>query len=197
MSVKKLLLSEEELPKQWYNIQADLPKPLPPMIHPETKEPVKLPPVLFAGECLKQEDSTDRWITIPEAVRDAYRIWRPTPLYRATQLEKALKTPAKIFYKYEGVSPPGSHKPNTAIAQAYYAKQEGVKRLTTETGNPTGASSWKPSGPRSSPAPAAEPKPVKKSLKATPKAQEAWGLPSAKQWKKPSPTRKPSIRLAV
>ncbi len=134
MSAKKLLLSEEELPKQWYNIQADLPKPLPPMIHPETKEPVKLPPVLFAGECLKQEDSTDRWITIPEAVRDAYRLWRPTPLYRATQLENALKTPAKIYYKYEGVSPPGSHKPNTAIAQAYYAKQEGVERLTTETG---------------------------------------------------------------
>jgi tryptophan synthase beta chain len=131
---KKILLDEEEIPKQWYNIQPDLPKPLPPMIHPETKEPVKLPPPLFPLECLKQEYSMERWIDIPEPVREVYRIWRPSPLFRATGLEKALKTPAKIYYKYEGVSPPGSHKTNTAVAQAYYAAKEGLERVTTETG---------------------------------------------------------------
>jgi tryptophan synthase beta chain len=134
MVSKKILLDEEEIPKQWYNIQPDLPKPLPPMIHPETKEPVQLPPPLFPLECLKQEYSMERWIDIPEPVREVYRIWRPSPLYRATGLEKALKTPAKIYYKYEGVSPPGSHKTNTAVAQAYYAAKEGLERVTTETG---------------------------------------------------------------
>jgi tryptophan synthase beta chain len=134
MTSKKIFLDEEEIPKQWYNIVPDLPKPLPPMIHPETKEPVKLPPPLFPSECLKQEYSQERWIDIPEDVRNVYRLWRPTPLYRATNLEKALKTPARIYYKYEGVSPPGSHKPNTAVAQAYYAQKDGVDRLTTETG---------------------------------------------------------------
>jgi len=104
------------------------------MIHPETREPVKLPPPLFSLECLKQEYSMERWIDIPEPVRDAYRIWRPSPLFRATGLEKALKTPAKIYYKYEGVSPAGSHKTNTAVAQAYYASKEGLERVTTETG---------------------------------------------------------------
>ena len=134
MASKKILLDEEEIPKQWYNIQPDLPKPLPPMIHPETREPVQLPPPLFPLECLKQEYSMERWIDIPEPVREAYRIWRPSPLYRATGLEKALKTPAKIYYKYEGVSPAGSHKTNTAVAQAYYAAKEGLERVTTETG---------------------------------------------------------------
>lgn len=134
MVSKKILLDEEEIPKQWYNIQPDLPKPLPPMIHPETKEPVQLPPPLFPLECLKQEYSMERWIDIPEPVREVYRIWRPSPLFRATGLEKALKTPAKIYYKYEGVSPPGSHKTNTAVAQAYYAAKEGLERVTTETG---------------------------------------------------------------
>jgi tryptophan synthase beta chain len=131
---KKIMLDEEEIPRQWYNILPDLPKPLPPMIHPQTREPVRLPPKLFASECLKQEYCMERWIDIPDEVREIYRAWRPTPLYRATNLEKTLKTPAKIYYKYEGVSPSGSHKPNTAVAQAYYAKKDGTERLTTETG---------------------------------------------------------------
>ena len=134
MISKKILLDEEKIPKQWYNILPDLPKELPPMIHPGTREPVKLPPPLFSLECLKQEYSMERWIEIPEPVREASRIWRPSPLFRATGLEKALKTPAKIYYKYEGVSPAGSHKPNTALAQAYYNREAGIKRLTTETG---------------------------------------------------------------
>jgi tryptophan synthase beta chain len=134
MVSKKIVLDENEIPKQWYNIVPDLPKPLPPMIHPQTKEPVQLPPPLFPSECLKQEYSMERWIEIPEPIRDALRIWRPSPLFRATRLEKALKTPAKIYYKYEGVSPPGSHKANTAVAQAYYAMKDGLERVTTETG---------------------------------------------------------------
>ena len=134
MTAKKILLDENEMPKQWYNILPDLPKELPPMIHPVTREPVKLPPPLFPSECLRQEYSMERWIDIPEPVRDALRIWRPSPLFRATNLEKALKTPAKIYYKYEGVSPSGSHKTNTAVAQAYYAVKDGLERVTTETG---------------------------------------------------------------
>ena len=132
----KILLSEKDLPKQWYNIQADLPEPLPPVIHPGTKKPIgpqDLAPI-FPMELIKQEVATERWIDIPEEVLDIYKLWRPTPLYRARALEKALQTPAKIYYKYEGVSPAGSHKPNTAVAQAYYNKKEGVKRLATETG---------------------------------------------------------------
>lgn len=134
MTQIKVTLPEEDIPKQWYNVVPDLPAPLPPMLHPGTREPVELPPVLFPSECLRQETSKSRWIDIPEPVRDVYRLWRPTPLLRAKRLEKALKTPAKIYFKYEGVSPPGSHKPNTAVAQAYYAQQDGVKRITTETG---------------------------------------------------------------
>jgi len=109
---------------------------LPPYINPVTKEPVKPKDMemLFAKELMRQEFSTDRWIPIPEEVRDVYRLWRPTPLYRAKRLEKYLNTPAKIYFKYEGVSPPGSHKPNTAVAQAYYNMKEGIERLTTETG---------------------------------------------------------------
>ena len=136
MASKKIILGEEELPKQWYCILPDLPKPLPPMMNPETREPV--PPqaleAVFAKELVKQEASQERWINIPEEVREVYRLWRPTPIYRALSLEKALKTPARIYYKYEGVSPPGSHKPNTAVAQAYYNMKEGTQRLTTETG---------------------------------------------------------------
>jgi len=133
---KKIILGEEEVPRQWYNVLPDLPKPLPPPIDPSTKEPIK-PEILervFAKELIKQEVSQDRWISIPEEVLEVYRIWRPTPLIRATNLEKHLKTPAKIYYKYEGVSPPGSHKPNTAVAQAYYNMKQGIERLTTETG---------------------------------------------------------------
>ena len=132
----KIVLDENEIPKQWYNILPDLPKPFPPPINPVTREPVAPEQLatLFAKECMRQEASQDRWIDIPEEVREVYRSWRPTPLFRATRLEKNLKTPAKIYYKYEGVSPPGSHKPNTAVAQAYYNMKEGIQRLTTETG---------------------------------------------------------------
>ncbi|MFB0500318.1 MAG: TrpB-like pyridoxal phosphate-dependent enzyme [Candidatus Hadarchaeaceae archaeon] len=132
----KFMLDEEEIPKAWYNIQADLSTPLPPPLNPATKKPIgpeDLAPI-FPMELIKQEVSTERWIQIPEEVRDIYRLWRPTPLYRAVRLERALKTPAKIYYKWEGVSPPGSHKPNTAVAQAYFNMKEGVERLTTETG---------------------------------------------------------------
>ena len=135
MASRKILLDENEIPKQWYNITPDLPKPLPPFIDAETKEPgAGIVPRIFPKAILGQEMSKDRWIDIPEEVREIYRMWRPTPLYRATGLEKALKTPAKIYYKYEGVSPPGSHKTNTAVAQAYYNLKEGTERLTTETG---------------------------------------------------------------
>jgi tryptophan synthase beta chain len=129
-------LDQKDMPTHWYNIQADLPEPLSPYLHPATKEPIgpaDLAP-LFAMELIKQEVSTERWIEIPEEVQDVYRTYRPTVLHRAFRLEKALDTPAKIFYKYEGTSQAGSHKPNTAIAQAYYNKKEGIKRIATETG---------------------------------------------------------------
>jgi tryptophan synthase beta chain len=136
LSRKKIQLDEEEIPKEWYNILPDLPEPLPPLINPQTKEPVRPEDLeaVFAKELIRQEVSSERWIPIPEEVREIYRMWRPTPLYRAYGLEKALNTPARIYYKWEGVSPPGSHKPNTAIAQAYYNLKEGTRRLTTETG---------------------------------------------------------------
>jgi len=136
MSEVKILLSEKELPTQWYNIQADLPKPLPPVLHPGTGKPIgpdDLAP-LFPMGLIMQEVSQERFIDIPEEIQDVYKLWRPTPLMRAYRWEKALDTPAKIYYKWEGVSPPGSHKPNTAVAQAYYNKKEGVKRIATETG---------------------------------------------------------------
>lgn len=137
MSVsKKILLDESELPQNYYNIQADMPNQMLPPLHPGTKQPIGPDDLaaLFPMELIKQEVSKERWIEIPDEVRDIYKIYRPTPLYRATNLEKLLDTPAKIYYKYEGVSPAGSHKPNTAIAQAFYNKMEGTKRLTTETG---------------------------------------------------------------
>ncbi|MFO8153208.1 TrpB-like pyridoxal phosphate-dependent enzyme [Thioalkalivibrio sp.] len=132
----KYVLDERDLPRRWYNIAADLPAPLPPILHPGTHQPVgpdDLAPIFPMG-VIEQEVSQEREIEIPEPVRDIYRQWRPSPLYRARRLEKMLDTPARIYYKYEGVSPAGSHKPNTAIAQAFYNKQEGVKRITTETG---------------------------------------------------------------
>jgi tryptophan synthase beta chain len=132
----KYLLDESRIPKRWYNIQADLPKPLAPVLHPGTMQPIgpdDLAP-LFPMELILQEVSTEREIDIPEPVRDIYRLWRPSPLFRAHRLEKALGTPAKIFYKYEGVSPAGSHKPNTAVAQAFYNREAGIRRLSTETG---------------------------------------------------------------
>ena len=136
MDIIKYTLSEDQMPTAWYNIQADLPTPVPPVLHPGTGQPITpadLEP-LFPEQLIMQEVSTERWIEIPEEVQAIYRQWRPTPLYRARRLEKALDTPAKIYYKYEGVSPAGSHKPNTAVPQAYYNKQAGIKRLTTETG---------------------------------------------------------------
>jgi len=132
----KFLLDEERIPRAWYNIMADLPSPPPPVLHPGTGQPIgpdDLAP-LFPMALIAQEVSTEREIEIPGPVRDIYRQWRPTPLYRARRLERALDTPAKIYYKYEGVSPTGSHKPNTAVAQAFYNKEEGVRRLATETG---------------------------------------------------------------
>jgi tryptophan synthase beta chain len=136
MAQYKYQLEEKDLPRQWYNIQADLPTPLPPPIHPVTHEPIgpeALAP-LFPMALIEQEVSTERFTDIPDEVLEVYKLWRPTPLYRAHRLEKALDTPARIYYKYEGVSPAGSHKPNTAVAQAYYNKQAGVRRLATETG---------------------------------------------------------------
>ncbi|MBX5453577.1 MAG: TrpB-like pyridoxal phosphate-dependent enzyme [Acidobacteriia bacterium] len=132
----KYVLDETQIPRFWYNIVADLPRPPEPVLHPATHQPIgpaDLEP-LFPMALIQQEVSAERSIEIPEPVRDVYRQWRPSPLYRARRLERALDTPARIYYKYEGVSPAGSHKPNTAVAQAFYNKQEGVRRLTTETG---------------------------------------------------------------
>ncbi|MCL5959926.1 MAG: TrpB-like pyridoxal phosphate-dependent enzyme [Chloroflexi bacterium] len=136
MKRTKILLDEKQMPTSWYNIQADLPEPVPPVLHPGTGQPIgpgDLAP-LFPMALILQEVSQERYIEIPEELQDMYKLWRPSPLYRAHRLEKALDTPAKIYYKYEGVSPAGSHKLNTSLAQAYYNKQEGVKRISTETG---------------------------------------------------------------
>ncbi|HSB22534.1 MAG TPA: TrpB-like pyridoxal phosphate-dependent enzyme [Burkholderiaceae bacterium] len=135
-SPTKFVLDESKMPRHWYNIAADLPKAPPPVLHPGTKQPVgpdDLAP-LFPMALIAQEVSTEREIEIPEPVREVFRLWRPSPLIRAHRLEKALGTPAKIYYKYEGVSPAGSHKPNTAVPQAWYNAQAGIKKLTTETG---------------------------------------------------------------
>lgn len=136
MATRKFFLNESELPTHWYNIAADLKNPPAPPLHPATQQPIgpeALAP-LFPMELIKQEVSAERFIEIPDEVRELLKIWRPAPLIRATFLEKALDTPAHIYYKYEGVSPSGSHKPNTAVAQAYYNNKEGVKRIATETG---------------------------------------------------------------
>ncbi|MGI5938177.1 TrpB-like pyridoxal phosphate-dependent enzyme [Methanoculleus thermophilus] len=132
----KILLDEGEMPKRWYNIQADLSTPLDPPLHPATGKPVTPDDLrqIFPMELIRQEMSTERYIDIPTEVRDILTLWRPSPLYRARRLEAALKTPAKIYYKWEGVSPPGSHKPNSAIPQAYYNREAGIERLATETG---------------------------------------------------------------
>jgi tryptophan synthase beta chain len=136
MKRTKILLDENDIPKKWYNIQADLKTPMDPPLHPQTRQPIGPDDLkaIFPMELIKQEVSRDRYISIPSEVREIYRIWRPSPLYRARRLEKALKTPAEIYYKWEGVSPAGSHKPNSAVAQAYYNKKEGIERLATETG---------------------------------------------------------------
>src|SRR3954469_11124826 len=132
----KFQLDESEMPTRWYNVLHDLPTPPPPVLHPGTGQPVgpdDLAP-LFPMDLILQEVSTEQYIDIPEEVLDVYRLWRPSPLYRAHRLEKALDTPARIYYKYEGVSPAGSDKPNTAVLQAYYNAKSGVRKLTTETG---------------------------------------------------------------
>ncbi len=132
----KYLLPEEKIPTSWYNIASDLPEPPAPVLHPGTGQPIgpdDLAP-LFPMALIGQEVSTEREIEIPEPVRDVYRMWRPSPLHRARRLEQALDTPARIYYKYEGVSPPGSHKPNTAVAQAFFNREEGITKLSTETG---------------------------------------------------------------
>lgn len=136
MKQKKIILKDREMPTQWYNIVADMPNRPSPMLHPATKEPLKKEDLLplFAEALIEQEFSTESYIDIPEEVQDLYRIWRPTPVVRAYALEKALDTPAKIYFKNEGTSPAGSHKPNTAIPQAYYNYKQGIKRITTETG---------------------------------------------------------------
>ena len=135
MPETKIVLDESEIPTHWYNVVADLPNPPAPPLGPDGKPigPEALA-AIFPMSLIEQEVSAERWIAIPEAVREAYRLWRPTPLYRAHRLEAFLGTPAKIYYKYEGVSPPGSHKPNTSVPQAYYNAEAGIKRLSTETG---------------------------------------------------------------
>lgn len=129
-------LEQKDIPRQWYNLLADFPEPPPPPLHPRTKQPVSLADMtaIFPENIVRQEMCPDRWIDVPDEVRDIYALWRPTPLLRAVRLERALETPAHIYYKYEGVSPAGSHKPNSAVAQAYYNREAGVKRLVTETG---------------------------------------------------------------
>src|SRR4030066_1864155 len=140
---KKTLLTEKEMPRQWYNKNPDLPKPLDPPLHPQTFKPLTPEDlsVLFPMALIMQEVSMDRFIEIPEELVNIYRMWRPTPLVRAERLEKYLDTPAKIYFKNERVSPAGSHKPNTAIAQAYYNKKEGTKKKAIETGAGQGGSS--------------------------------------------------------
>jgi tryptophan synthase beta chain len=136
MKDTKIILSDKEIPRKWYNIMADMPNLPKPPLHPGTKQPAgpdDLSPI-FPMALIEQEVSQERWIDIPEEILDIYSLWRPSPLYRAHRLEKALGTPAKIYYKYEGVSPGGSHKPNTSVPQAYYNKQAGMKRIATETG---------------------------------------------------------------
>ncbi|NGO37830.1 TrpB-like pyridoxal phosphate-dependent enzyme [Limisphaera ngatamarikiensis] len=132
----RFTLPQAEIPAAWYNLLADLPEPLPPPLHPATRQPVTpdMLTAIFPENLVQQEISSERWIEIPEPVREIYALWRPTPLLRAVRLEKALQTPAHIYYKYEGVSPAGSHKPNTAVAQAFYNRQAGTRRLATETG---------------------------------------------------------------
>ena len=141
----KILLAESDLPTRWYNVLHDLPTPPPPVLHPGTGQPVgpeDLAP-LFPMDLILQEVSQEQYVEIPGEVLDVYRLWRPSPLFRAHRLEKALGTPARIYYKYEGVSPAGSHKPNTAVPQAYYNKAAGISKLTTETGAASGGRPWR------------------------------------------------------
>jgi tryptophan synthase beta chain len=132
----RFALGQKDIPTHWYNIAADLPEPVPPPLHPGTKQPIGPAEMtaIFPENIVAQEMSTERYVEVPAEVREIYALWRPTPLLRAVRLEKALNTPAHIYYKYEGVSPAGSHKPNSAVAQAWYNREAGVNRLVTETG---------------------------------------------------------------
>ena len=229
MSTKRIILGENDIPAAWYNLLADLPQLPPPPLDPATNqpmEPAKLARV-FARGLLQQEMSPERWIAIPEEIRKIYAIWRPTPLVRARGLEQALKTPARIYFKDESHSPPGSHKPNTAVAQVYYNKIEGVQRLTTETGRASGARAVVrlhdvrhevqdlhgqgelPSEtlPADDDAPLGRRRhrqPVERrrsaggrSWKKTPSVRAAWGSPSARRWKRPSRRKASAIRWAA
>ncbi|MGZ6228015.1 MAG: TrpB-like pyridoxal phosphate-dependent enzyme, partial [Candidatus Binataceae bacterium] len=135
MQQVKILLDESDIPENWYNVVADMPNPPAPPLGPDSKPigPAALA-AIFPGAIIEQEVSRERWIPVPEPVREIYRQWRPSPMYRALRLEHTLGTPARIYYKYEGVSPAGSHKPNTSVAQAYYNHVAGIHRLATETG---------------------------------------------------------------
>ncbi len=222
-------LSQEQIPTHWYNVMADFPQPLPPPLHPGTKLPAGPQDLaaIFPMNIIEQEVSAERRIKIPDEVRQTYALWRPTPLRRAVRLEQALGTPAHIYYKYEGVSPAGSHKPNTAVAQAYYNKQAGIKRIATETG----AGQWGSSlamacnfagiecvvymvrvsfhqkpyrkimmqtwAPRFIPAPAITRNSAENSSSKTPITPAAWASPSARRWKTPSPIPARSIPWAA
>ena len=229
MSNKRIVLGDNDIPSAWYNLLADLPQPPPPPLDPATNQPVDPAKLgrIFARGLLQQEMSCERWIDIPDEVRRVYAIWRPTPLVRARGLEKALETPARIYFKDESHSPPGSHKPNTAVAQAYYNKLEGIQRLTTETG----AGQW--GGPvvrlqdvrrevqglhgQGQLPPEALPadddahlgrrghrqpfdgNPMRpgRSWKTTPIARAAWASPSARRSRRPSARKAPGIRWAA
>lgn len=228
MEQVKVLLDETEMPRQWYNVQADLPTPLAPPFHPATME-IATPEqmnVIFPMSLLEQEMSPQAYWDIPDEVMQVLALWRPTPLQRARGLEKALGTPARIYFKNESVSPAGSHKPNTAVAQAYYNKQEGIKRIATETG----AGQWgsamslacnmfglectvymvrvsydqKPYrksiintwGPRSSPAPASRPTRAARPWPKTPTTPAPWAWPSARRWKTRPPATTPTTPWA-
>lgn len=149
----KYLLPEDRIPRAWYNIAADLPKPLPAVLHPGTGQPIGPADLtaIFPMPLILQEVASERDIEIPQPVRDVYKLWRPAPLYRALHLERALDTPARIFYKYEGVSPAGSHKPNTAVAQAFYNRESGSSRQrpARANGGPRSPSPARCSGSRS------------------------------------------------
>ena len=228
-SNKIVHLDQKYIPEAWYNVLPDLPKPLEPPLHPGTREPIgpeDLAP-LFPMELIEQEMSGENYIEIPPEVREIYKIWRPTPLERATRLEKALDTPAKIYYKYEGVSPAGSHKPNTAVPQAYYNKRAGIKRLATETG----AGQWgtalsmgckffdmdldvymvrcsynqKPYrrilmevwGANVHPSPGPQTEVGAKILEEDPTPRAAWALPSPRRYRRSSPIPTPSTPWAA
>lgn len=225
MQSYRILLSEAEMPQEWYNIIADLPSPMPPYLHPATGDPITPDDLaaIFPRALIEQEVSPERWIPIPDDVLRIYQLWWPSPLHRARNLEAALKTPARIYYKNESVSPAGSHKPNTAVPQAYYNKVEGIKRLATETG----AGQWgcalalacnffsmectvymvqvsyhqKPyrrslstsGGPASTPPPRTAPRPAGPFWPGIRRPPGAWAWPFPRRWRTRPPTTTPTM----